>query len=204
MYMTFRLMESDLARTPDAVALAARARDHMNSQFGTDFRVSVNVGGDPSAISLTCAWEKLGQYDKVRQAVAADPVMQSLMRTGGGMLRSVQDTIGQILKAPGERRVYASVSMAQMHMPAVSDAIPFALEVAEFAGQKTNREVGVMAAKTGNRSGIMWVSFADDLDEMMEQSQALETDPDWLQFFKRSEGLYVPGSLEDSIWQMVP
>ena len=82
--------------------------------------------------------------------------------------------------------------------------IGFAIEVAEYAEQKTGRTVGVMAAKTGNRSGIMWATFAESLDQIMDDSQALETDPNWLEFFRRSEGLYVPGSLEDSIWQFMP
>lgn len=204
MYMTFRQMHADMSRAPEALAVATAARDHLNSEYGTDFAVSISVGGDPSAISMTCAWEKLGAYEKLRADMATDAKMQSFLRMGGSMLTGIQDTIGQILKAPGARGAYASVSTASMSMPAVADAIPFALEVAEFAGKKTGRAVGVMAAKTGNRSGIMWASFADSLDQIMDDSQKLETDPDWLQFFKRSEGLFIDGSLEDSIWQMMP
>jgi hypothetical protein len=204
MYMTFRNMQAHMAHMADAVGVAVAARDHLNDHYGTNYAVSVNIGGDPSAISMTCPWGKLGDYDKVRTAIAGDARMQSLLRMGGAMLTSVQDTIGQILKAPGERGAFASVSVASMHMPAVAQAVPFAIEVAEYAEQKTGRTVGVMAAKTGNRSGIMWATFAESLDQIMDDSQALETDPNWLEFFRRSEGLYVPGSLEDSIWQFMP
>ena len=204
MYMTFRRMHADIARVPDVVALCITARDHLNAEYGTNYAVSVPVGGDPTAVSLSSPWAALGDYEKVRAGIAGDAHIQTLMRTGGSMMTSIQDTIGQVLRAPGDRGAYAAVSVAMMHLPAVADAVPFAIEVAEFASSKTGREVGVMAAKTGNRAGIMWMSFADSLDQLMDDSQTLETDPDWLDFFKRSEGLYVPGSLEDSIWQLMP
>ena len=204
MYMTFRNMQADLARMQDAVAIAVAARDLLNNSYGANFAVSINVGGDPTAISMSCAWDKLGDYDAVRTAITADAQMQSLVRTGGAMLTGVQDTIGQVLKAPSGRGQYASVSVASMYMPAVADAVPFAIEVAEYAQGKMGRDVGVIAAATGNRSGIMWLSFAESLDQMMDDRQALETDPGYLDFFKRSENLYVAGTLEDSIWQLLP
>ncbi len=204
MYMTFRLMNADIARAADVAAMCVTARDHLNQAHGANFAVSVPVGGDPSAISMSAAWPTMGDYDRVRLAAAGDPAMQSLVRTAGSMLTSVQDTIGQVLRAPGDRGAYAAVSTASMHLPSVAAAIPFAIEVAEYASSKTGREVGVMAAKTGNRSGIMWASFADSLDQVMDDGQMLETDPAWLDFFKRSEGLFADGSLEDTLWQLLP
>jgi hypothetical protein len=203
MYVTFRNMQSG-APLQDTVALMVTARDHLNTNYGTDYAVSINVGGDPTAISLSTAWETLGAYDQVRAAIAGDAQMQSLIRTAGMMLTSVQDTIAQVVKAPAERNAYASVSIASMHMPAVAEAVPFAVEVAEYAEQKTGRTVGVMTAMTGNRSGLMWATFAESLDQIATDNQTLAADPQWLDFFKRSEPLFAAGSLEDSIWQVIP
>ena len=50
----------------------------------------------------------------------------------------------------------------------------------------------------------MWIGFAESLDQVAKDSQTLETDPDYLAFFARSENLFVPGTLEDSIWQILP
>ncbi len=204
MYMTFRLMNADISHTADVAAMCVTARDHLNQTHDANFAVSVAVGGDPTAISMTAPWATMADYDRVRMAATGDVAMQTLVRTAGSMLTSVQDTIGQVLRAPGERGAYAAVSTASMHMPAVAEAIPFALEVAEYASSKTGREVGVMAAKTGNRSSVMWASFADSLDQVMDDGQMLETDPAWLEFFKRADGLFVDGSLEDSLWQLLP
>ena len=116
----------------------------------------------------------------------------------------MQDTIGQVVKPSAPRGSFATVSQAMMHMPAVVDAIGFAGEVAEFVEQKTGNGVGVMTAMTGNRAGVLWIGFAESLDQVAKDSQTLETDPDYLAFFARSGDLFVPGTLEDSIWQILP
>ena len=90
-----------------------------------------------------------------------------------------------------------------MHMPAVVDATGFAVEIAEFVDQKLGRSVGVLTAMTGNRAGLMRLGDADSLDRVAADSQTLETDPDYLAFFKRSESLFAPGTLEQSIWQLL-
>ena len=74
---------------------------------------------------------------------------------------------------------------------------------AEYASKKIGRDVGVLTASTGNRSQIAWIGYADSLDQIAHDGQAMETDPDYLAFFARSEGLMVPNSLQQSIWQFV-
>jgi hypothetical protein len=91
-----------------------------------------------------------------------------------------------------------------MHMPAVADAVPFAIEVAEFVDTKLDGDVGVLAAVSGNRAGIMWLRYADSLAQAVADGQVLESDTEYLDFFKRSESLYVPGSLEQAFWQILP
>ena len=204
MYMTFRMMRGDLARMPEAVELAVRARDHLNSEHGARYAVSVNVGGDPTALSLSSPWEDLADYEQVRAAVMTDAKLQSIIRMTTGLVSETQDTIGQVLKAPSGRGAYAVVNTAMMHLPAVAEAVPFAIEVAEFVDTKLDDEVGVLAAVSGNRAGIMWLRYADSLAQALEQGQMLETDSEYLDFFKRSESLYVPGSLEQAFWQILP
>jgi hypothetical protein len=204
MYMTFRMMHGDLARMPEAIELAVRARDHLNSEHGARFAVSVNVGGDPAALSLSSPWEDLADYERVRAAVLTDPKLQSIIRMTSGMVSGTQDTIGQVLKAPSGRGAYAVVNTAMMHMPAVADAVPFAIEVAAFVDTKLDGDVGVLAAVSGNRAGIMWLRYADSLAQAVADGQVLESDTEYLDFFKRSESLYVPGSLEQAFWQILP
>lgn len=121
-----------------------------------------------------------------------------------GLVTDVQDAIAQVLKPPAARGSYAVLNTGRMHMPAVVDAIGFALEVATFVDGKLGRELGVLTAVTGNRSQMGWIGYADSLAQVEADGQTLERDPDYLAFFKRSEGLFEPGSLEQSIWQLLP
>jgi len=204
MYMLLRNITAHPGRMPDAIALAVAARDRANSEQGGHYGVSVNVGGNPAALSLAGVFETLGQYETMRAALAQDDEIQSIVRLSGDLITSVQDTIGQVMKPPSARGAYAQVNTAMMHMPAVVDAIGFALEVAEYVDDKLGRDVGVVTAMTGNRAGLMWLGYTESLDQLATESQTLETDPGYLDFFKRSESLFVPGSLEQSIWQLMP
>ena len=68
----------------------------------------------------------------------------------------------------------------------------FGLEIAEFVEAKTGVGSGVLTAFTGNRSIVSWVGYASDLDEIGKNSQALETDADYLEFFtKLSKALFL-------------
>jgi hypothetical protein len=204
MYMTFRQMRGDLSRMPDAIELVTRARDRLNGEHGARYAVSINVGGDPAAVSLSSPWNDLGDYERVRNEIVVDAELQSIIRTSAGILSDATDTIGQVLKAPSGRGAYAVVNTANMLMPAVADAVPFALEVATYVDSQVDGDMGVVAAMTGNRSGIMWLRYVDSLNQAAEEGERLETDQGYLSFFKRSETLFVPGTLEQSIWQIMP
>lgn len=204
MYQTFRNMTAEMARMQDAIGMITMARDRLNSEHGGNYAVSVAVGGDPTAVSLSSPFETLGEYETIRAAAAQDPVIQSIIRMSGGLITSMQDTIAQVVKAPSPRGSFATVNQAMMHMPAVVDAIGFAVEVAEFVEQKNGNGLGVMTAMTGNRAGLLWIGFSESLDDVANDSQALETDPDYLAFFARSESMFVPGTLQQGIWQLLP
>ncbi len=204
MYMTFRNMRSSLGQMQDAIGVTTWARDRLNSEHGGNYAVSVNVGGDPTAISISGAWATMADYEKSRAAAAADDGLQAVVRMASDMIVEVTDAITQVIRPPGDRGAIATVNTAMMHMPAVAEAIPFALEVSDYVKGKLGNDVGVMTAVTGNRAGLAWIGFSDSLDQAAQDGQAMESDPDYLAFFKRSEQLFVPGSLEQAYWQLLP
>jgi hypothetical protein len=204
MYMQFRNMRADMGKMQDAVGVATWARDRLNSDHGGNYAVSLNIGGDPSAISLSGAFATMGDYEKLRAAVAGDEGLQAVIRMSSDMIVETRDTITQVLRPPGDRGAIATVNTAMMHMPAVAEAIPFALEVCDYVKAKLGNDTGVMTAVTGNRAGLAWMGFSDSLEQAANDGQAMESDPDYLAFFKRSENLFVPGSLEQSYWQLLP
>jgi hypothetical protein len=204
MFMTFRNMRADMARMQDAIGVATWARDRLNSEHGGAYAVSVNIGGDPTAIALSGAFASMGDYDTMRAAVAGDDALQAVIRMSADMIVEINDAITQVLRPPGERGAIATVNTAMMQLPAVTEAIPFALEVSDFVKKKLGNDLGVMTAVTGNRAGLAWMGFSDSLEQAAADGQTLESDPEYLAFFARSEKLFVPGSLEQSYWQLLP
>ena len=203
MYVSIRTLNVQPARFEDALGVVGYVVAQINENHGGALGYSVMVGGDPSAIAVSGNWETLGQFEQARASWMGDQELGSAMRMGSELLTGSSDMILQVLKPLGDPGAYALVNTASMHMPAVTDAIGFAVEVAEFAEGKTGVSTGVVSAYTGNRSMLSWVGYASDLDEISKNSQALETDADYLEFFKRSEGLFQPGTLEQNIWQML-
>lgn len=204
MYMTFRNMRADMGRMQDAIGVATWARDRLNSDHGGNFAVSINVGGDPTAIALAGAYATMADYEKLRAAIAGDEGLQAVIRMSSQMIVETRDAITQVIRPPGDRGTIATVNTAMMHMPAVSEAIPFALEVSDYVKAKLGNDVGVLTAVTGNRAGLAWIGYSDSLAQAAQDGQTMESDPDYLAFFKRSENLFVPGTLEQAFWQILP
>lgn len=203
MYMTFRNMTAAPGKMPEAVMLLQRVAARLNSEHGGNFGVSMNVGGDPSALALASPWASLGDYESARNSMLGDAEIQGAIRMAADLMTSAQDTIGRIQVAPGERSAYASVNTAMISLPNIAEAVGLAIEIAQYVTDSHGTQVGVITAITGPRAGLMWLSPADSLAGLGELGEALAADGTYMEFFKRSEGLFVDGSLEASIWQML-
>ncbi len=201
--MTIRQMRAEPTRMNDAVVFATFVAGRLNENHGAAMGVSVNIGGDPTAVSLSGRWETLGDYEKMRHSMMADEQLQSAIRMGTSLFVDAQDVIGQVLRPAGDPGGIATVSRARMQMENVAEAIPFALEVADVVHGITGNDVGVVTAVTGDRSELMWLGFNDSLAAVGEQNEALEANPDYVGLFKRSAATFVPGSLTQSFWQIV-
>lgn len=203
MYMTFRNMTAAPGKMPEAVMLLQRVAARLNSEHGGTFGVSMNVGGDPSALALASPWASLGDYETTRNSMMGDAEIQGAIRMAADLMTSAQDTIGKIHVPPGDRSAYASVNTAMVSLPNITEAVGLALEIAQHVTEHHGTQVGVITAVTGPRAGLMWLSQADSLAALGELGEALAGDGTYMEFFKRSDGLFVDGSLEASIWQML-
>jgi hypothetical protein len=203
MYMTFRNMTAEPGKMPEAVMLLQRVAARLNSEHGGSFGVSMNVGGDPTALALASPWASLGDYEAARNSMAGDADIQGAIRMASGLITSANDTIAKIHVPPGERSAYASVNTAMMRLPSITDAVGLALEIADHVTTNHGVQVGVLTAITGPRAGLMWLSHADSMAALGELGEALTGDATYMEFFKRSDGLFADGSLEASIWQML-
>lgn len=204
MFMSTRLMRvADLGDLTNALNAGTRLISRINEEFGTAYRMSVPVGSMAGVIGVSAPWETPAAFQQARTAVLADPGMSAAIGVLGSMMSSVDDSLIEIVAVPAEPLEFATVTRARMHMPRVAEAIPFALEVADLVRDKIGRQIGVGSAITGDRSRVAWIGYNDDLTSMFADRALLEGDPEYLQMFKKSEGLYQDGSLEAAIWQNV-
>lgn len=203
MYLTVRQMTADAGRMEDAISFASSVAERLNADHGGNARVSINIGGDPSAIALASRWDTLGDYAAMRESMMGDRDLQSAIRLGSELFTGATDSIGRIIKPAGQPGPFATLSTANIQMPRVAEAIPFALEVAEFVEDFTGRGAGVVTSVTGDRSQLMWYGFDDSLDQIASSDEKLGMNEEYVGFFARSEDLFVSGSLIQSIWQHV-
>ena len=205
MYLSTRVMRANGTRVPEAVALVSSIVEHINANHGSDFGVGTQIGGDPSAIGVSCGWENLGDYQAFLDSMGADESMPGRVAAADGLLMpaDAEDAIWSILRPPGEPQEFTSVSSANVRISQIADALAFALEVAEYSSGLTGSDAGVAMALTGDRSRLIWVSHAADMAEIQETGDALNADAGYLDFFKRSEGLFIESSLAATIWRRI-
>lgn len=203
MYMTVRRLRVKYGRMEDALAFVGYVVERINTEHGASSRAGVNIGGDPAAISISGDWQSLGEYDAMRASVMADTELQSAVRVSSALFTDAADSIVRVLKPAGDPDNIVVVNTARMYMPRVGEAVAFALEVADFVDVSTGNVSGVATAVTGDRSELSWFGYGENLDEMAQNADAIEGSEEYLSLFKRSEELFVPGSLRQSIWQFV-
>ncbi len=203
MYTTVRQLQVGPGRMEDALAFVGYVVDRLNAEHGASFRASVNIGGDPSAIAMFSQWNTLGEYGAMRTSAMGDGDLQTQVQAGASMFRRATDSIWRVLKPSAEPREIAVVNTASMYMPRVGEALAFALEVADFIDMNTEHPGGVATAVTGARSRLSWFGYGDSLDDVAEAADAIEGSEEYLALYKRAEQLFVPGSLRQSIWQLV-
>ena len=51
----------------DALLFTAGIVENMNSKFGVDFSINIEVGGDPNAMHLVGRFESMGDYQEFRK-----------------------------------------------------------------------------------------------------------------------------------------
>lgn len=205
MYVTSRLLRASSGATlSQAITMVNWVLGHINSNHGTDFGAGIQVGGDPLTIGITGGFEKLSDYEALRAALLTDEEYQGALRLGDHLFDgTMDDTIWNVRIPPGEPDAISQVSSVNVQLTRVVDAMTFAAEVASTVQSITGRTVGMVTAATGDRSRLVWVGYSPSLAAVQEDGEKLEANEDYLDLFKRSEGLMVPNTLQQNIWQRV-
>lgn len=203
MYISARTVEAHNGKMNEALTIVSWVIGQINERHGGDMSASIEIGGNPNALHVTGRWESLGAYQATRAAYMADAEIMAAVNLASNVATMVQDRMAQILRAPGERAEFSAVNFAEMDLTAIVEAIPFVVEVAEKASSITGHETGVIRATTGLASTVAWVTFADSLQTLQDSDTKLNSDPEFLDFYKRSATCMVAGSLVQTLRQRV-
>ena len=189
---------------PGATQVVIQAVEHINATQGTTFGVGIQVGGDALLLGVNGRHETLADFEAVGAALATDEEFQAIVQSGDGLFApSIEDTIWKSRIAAGEPGAYALVSTANIVLTRVSEAMTFAAEIAATVSEIIGKPAGLLTAVTGNSSRVLWIGSADSLAEIEDNNETLENSPEYVDMFKRSEGLIVLNSLEQTIWQRI-
>ena len=66
----------------DAMLFTVGIVESMNTKFGVDFPLNIQVGGDPNAIHLVGRFDSMGDYQEFREAYMADSEFQEQFKQG--------------------------------------------------------------------------------------------------------------------------
>ena len=189
---------------PQAIAMVNYVLEHLNSTHGTQFGAGVSVGGDPAAIGITGGFESLADYEALRAKLPTDQDYQAAMQMGDHLFENTtQDTLWNVRIPPGDQNAVTQVSSVRMELTRISEAMTFAAEVAATVSEIVGRPTGLVTAATGDRSRLLWVAYSPSLAQIEADAATLEANAEYLDLFKRSEGLTQPNTLEQDIWMRV-
>jgi len=203
MYVISRLLRAkNMAALSDASGVVVEAITHLRKEHGVDLAAATEIGGDALAIGINGIYEHLADYEAFRAGMAVDEDFGKILQAGENLFSdSVEDTVWKLRLAPGEERQrFTVVNQAQVVLEQVVDAMAFAADVASTIGGITGTPVGLVTAQTGDRSRILWVSYAESLAQLEEDEETVEANDEYLDLYKRSAGLIVPNTLEEHIW----
>lgn len=203
MYVSAREIEAHQGKLADAITMVNWVVGQINEKHGGDMHVAIEVGGNPNAIWVTGVWESMADYEAMRASYMADEEIKGALGFAASVASMVEDRLAQVLRPPGDRAAYATLSMAKVDLTEISEAIPFCLEVAELASNITGHQTGLVRAITGDANDVLWFTFADSLATIQEADDKLMGDSSFMDLYKRSATVMVPGSLTNGLRQYV-
>ncbi len=204
MYVTSRMLTTtSAADMPQAVGLTNFVIGHIKSTHGVELSAATMIGGDPSVIGINGRYESLADYQKLGMALQSDREYQSVLQLGSHLFADLQDTLWNVRIPPGEAQGITTITSVRINLARVGEAMTFAAEAAATIGAITGSQVGVATAATGDRTRLLWAGYGADLSELEANTDKLESSEEYLDLFKRSEGLFIPGHFEQSIWMRV-
>tara|TARA_B000000557_G_C20644245_1_gene387675 strand:- start:111 stop:722 length:612 start_codon:yes stop_codon:yes gene_type:complete len=186
----------------DALLFTAGIVENMNSKFGVDFSVNIEVGGDPNAMHLVGRFESMGDYQEFREAYMADAEMSEQIKQGAELADITEDILGEVI-VPTERNAYGVINTLQAISTNQPAAMEFCAQVCGLASEIIGTPVGLLRRITGDLSMVSFVIGHSSLQAVYDAEAACLSDERYLALYAESASFMVPNSATASIRQRI-
>jgi len=187
----------------EALLFTAGIVENMNSKFGVDFSLNIQVGGDPNAMHLVGRFDSMGDYQEFREAYLADPEMADQIKQGAELADITEDAIGEIIIPAGGKDAYGVINTLQAISTNQPAAMEFFGKVSALASEIIGTEVGLVRRITGDLSIVSFVVSHPSLQAIYDADAISLADERYLALYGESESFVVPNSLTSSIRQRI-
>ena len=192
MYITAREITPLPGRLQDTIAFGSELVGVMNNRHGSAMAMSTELGGNPNKVWLTGFWQSLADYQTFTESYMADQQLTAAMNVSSSFIDETQDQIGQVIRQPGERKAFAQMHKGRVKSVNLHAGMDWMLRTADYVSELTGTEAGVVAPVTGDQYELIFVNYADSLQELRGMVESWSVDEGYLALFNEGVDLFEP------------
>ena len=132
----------------------------------------------------------MDDYQTFVEGYMADPKIQVAFNTADSVVSEAQDQIGQILRAPGERKQFAQMNTGRIRHTRYAEGIEFAMNAGELISSIAGTEMGLMSPVTGDLYDLNFVWYAESLQGLMDLQGKLNASEEYQELFANGSELF--------------
>jgi len=183
MYITAREVIPLPGRLQDTITAGTQLVQEMNQKFGSAMAASTEIGGNPNKLWVTGFWPALSDYQSFIESYMTDPELTGKMNMFSSFISEAQDQIGQVIRQPGERKAFAQMHRGRIKSTHFQEGLELIMKLADHISELSGTEAGLIAPVTGDQYEIIFVNYADSLQELRGMVENWSTDETYQDMF---------------------
>jgi hypothetical protein len=192
MYVTAREITPLPGRLQDTISVGTQLIGEMNQKYGSAMATSSEIGGNPNKLWITGFWSTLDDYQSFTESYMSDPELVGTINLFTSFVSEVQDQIGQVLRQPGERKSFTQMHRGRVKSEHMHAGLDWMLRTADYVSELTGTEAGIVAPVTGDQYELIFINYADSLQELRGMVETWGVDEGYLELFAEGVQLFDP------------
>ena len=173
----------------DAMASAVGIAAHAAATTGLEVEPWTGVYGLPCGTVVYSA-----QVESQSVMAAA---LTTLAESGRTLDGPGEDAVAELVSAAGSAEGssrFASVVLAQCAPGRMAEATAWGVDILSHASKATGLDGLFLRARYGPWASLVWISFAETMEEVDDSAAALAADPTYVERIDDAGPLFIPGS----------